>query len=185
MSERSTSIHTVLRLLLRELRQQAGRPHAQITQLLGRTTGSWSKVEGGDADLTLEQLLTVCHACETYPWAVLQTAEEYVQLLTREGWYVARHGAALPKGEDLLSKEADAYYDLLSKYPEAIYRITSWPALVVPRRDQSRDALLGVFRWAIDMYWKSEMTAPQPPIPVTPLTPPAVVERLSNLMRDE
>lgn len=185
VSEKSTSIHTIIRLLLRELRREEGRHQAEVNQLLGRTTASWSKVEAGEADLNLDQLLTVCYVCNVQPWAVLQAARDYAELLNREGWYVAYHGVPLPKGDDMLSKEADAYYALLSKNPEVAYMHYQWRVLDAPRLDQRRDAILGVFRWIVDVHWRADVTAPRPPVPATPLIPPAVLERLTKMNEDE
>lgn len=181
MIEKSTSVQTIIRLLLREVRREQGRNHAEVSQLLGKNSVAWNKVESGDGELSLDHLLTVCHVCGIHAWAVLQAARDYSELLNKHNWYVAWHGSALAKADDLLSKEAELYYDFLSKNPNESYRVNRWRVLDAPRLDQGRDALLGVFRWVTDGYWKAELLAPRPQVEPMPLIPPALAERFSKL----
>ena len=88
------SVHTISRILLRELRQERNVQQAHISQLLGKaSTSSWSKVESGDTFLTLEHLLTACTACQVWPSGFFQTVQNYAALLEQNGWFVASHGS--------------------------------------------------------------------------------------------
>lgn len=161
MNEKSTSFHTICRLLLRELRHERNVQQAYIGQLLGRSTSSWSKVETGDTPLTLDHLLTACTACQVWPSDLFLTAQNYMSLFSQNSWFVASYGVALPKEEDLLSTEADAYYASNaasnSKSPYPVLQ-TPWPfpGSYIP---------LGVFRWALEPEWKAAMSALPPPPP--------------------
>jgi transcriptional regulator with XRE-family HTH domain len=158
--EHSTSFHTIGRLLLRELRYERGVQQAQIGQLLGKSTSSWSKVETGDTPLTLEHLLTACTACQVWPSDLLKTAQDYMTLLVQNGWYVAAHGTALPKEEDLLSVEADAYYAAVASRVQT----PTWgryPVLQTPWPYPGSCVPLDVFRWVLDPAWKAEMSSPR------------------------
>jgi transcriptional regulator with XRE-family HTH domain len=160
MQEKSTSLHTICRLLLRELRSERNVQQAHIGQLLGRSTSSWSKVESGETPLSLEHLLTVCEACRVWPSDLFATAQNYMHLFTQQGWYVATYGAALPKEEDLLSIEADKYYasnnSKVPKLPMLIYPVlqTPWPY------PGCNPAPLSVFQWALDSNSKSMTLVP-------------------------
>jgi transcriptional regulator with XRE-family HTH domain len=167
MEEKSTSFHTILRLLLRELRQQSNVQQAQIGQLLGKSASTWSKVETGETELTLDHVLTVCHACQVLPSALLQTAQNYMSVLNQFKWYVASHGKALEKAEDKLSQEADAYYAFLAKASRPLYGANYLPILSTPWPYLNQYAPLDVFRWATDEVWKNSLTAAQiaPPPP--------------------
>lgn len=159
MNEKSTSFHTVCRLLLRELRLERNVQQAQIGQLLGRSTSAWSKVETGETPLTLDHLLTACTACQVWPSDLFLTAQNYTALLTQNGWYVASHGSPLPKEEDQLSKDGDEYYELVGK----AVRPAQWgrfPVLQTPWPYPGSYVPLEVFRWALDPAWKAAMLSP-------------------------
>jgi transcriptional regulator with XRE-family HTH domain len=184
MIEKCTSFHTILRLLLRELRDEFRVSQAHINQLLGRSAVPWGKVETGDADVALEHLLTVCHVCNVRPSTLLQVAEEYVLLLEKDGWYVACHGTPLSKDADLLSKEADEYYKWLSGSP-LIYRIRTWSVLSSPQPHRNREHLLDVIRWSIDRYWRNDLlTQPIPTLSPPDLVPPAVIKKLKKAIAE-
>ncbi|TXT39950.1 MAG: XRE family transcriptional regulator [Comamonadaceae bacterium] len=164
MAEKSTSFHTVCRLLLRELRQERGVQQAQISQLLGRaSTSSWSKVETGETPLTLDHLLTACTACQVWPSDLFLTAQNYMSLLTQSGWYAAAHGTALSKDDDQLGLAAEAYYAFIASKAQTPswgrFQVlqTPWPysGVCVP---------LDVFRWALDPNWREQQIsfAPKP-----------------------
>ena len=110
MHEKSTSMTTVCRLLLRELRQERNMQQAQIAQMLGKTASTWSKVESGDTPLTLEHLLTACAAMQIWPANFMVTAQNYVALFTQKNWFVSTYGAATPKDEDALWLASDEFY---------------------------------------------------------------------------
>ena len=157
MTEKSTSYHTICRLLLRELRQERTVQQALISQLLGRaSTSSWSKVEAGETPLTLEHLLTACTACQVGLVNFFQTVENYAQLLRQYGWYVAAYGSPLSTDEDLLSREANDYY---STMPRVVQQpgFARFPVLVTPFPYANAVAPLEVFRWAIDPEWKNSV----------------------------
>jgi transcriptional regulator with XRE-family HTH domain len=170
MNEKSTSFHTILRLLLRELRQQCNVQQAQIGQLLGKSASTWSKVENGETELTLDHVLTVCHACQVLPSALLQTAQNYMSLLGQFQWYVASHGKALEKDEDKLSLEADGYYAFMAKKEKPLYFANHFPVLQTPWPYLNHYAPLDVFRWATDEPWKNGLLNPQ----ILPPPPPAL-----------
>ncbi|WP_255017025.1 helix-turn-helix domain-containing protein [Burkholderia glumae] len=154
--EKSTSFHTICRLLLRELRQERNVQQAHIGQLLGKSTSSWSKVETGDTPLSLDHLLTACSACQVWPSNLLEAAQDYMTLLVQNGWYVAGHGAALPKEEDLLSVEADAYYaTAASNVQTPVWG--RYPVLQTPWPYPGSCVPLDVFRWVLDPQWKASM----------------------------
>lgn len=162
-SEKSTTIHTIARLILRELRQERNVQQAQIGQLLGKSTSTWSKVETGDTPLTLEHLLTACTACQVWPSTVLSTTQNYMQLLQQHGWYVASHGGPLPKEEDLLSLYADEFYKFVaSKAQTPSWRV--YPVLQTPWPYPNCCLPLDVFRWALDPAWKEQQLLPAPTI---------------------
>lgn len=158
MKEKSTSFHTVCRLLLRELRQERNVQQAHISQLLGKaSTSSWSKVEAGDTQLTLDHLLTACAACQVWPSNFFHTAQDYMTLLTQNGWYVAPHGSALPKEEDLLSLEADAYYVFIASNGHTpIWG--NFPVLQTPWPHPGSYVPLNVFRWVVDPNWREQVS---------------------------
>ena len=108
--EKSTSMSTICRLLLRELRQERNMQQAQIAQMLGKTASAWSKVESGDTPLSLEHLLTACTAMQVWPANFMQTAQNYVSLLTQNGWFVSSYGAPMPREEDALWQASDNFY---------------------------------------------------------------------------
>jgi transcriptional regulator with XRE-family HTH domain len=168
MEENSTSLHTILRYLLRELRLQQNVQQAQISQLLQRTAGTWSKVESGEQELTLDHILTVCHACQVWPSGVFHTAQEYMGLFNSNGWYVATHGPALPKAEDKLVSRAEEFYkfqDKKKKEEKTPVYMTSWalfPVLQTPYPYPGHLAPLDVFRWALDDAWRQYQLSPPP-----------------------
>lgn len=165
MNEKSTSFHTILRLLLRELRQQCNVQQALIGQLLGKSASTWSKVENGETELTLDHVLTVCHACQVLPSALLQTAQNYMSMLVQCQWYVASHGKALEKAEDRLSLEADGYYAFMAKKEKLPFFPNHFPVLQTPWPYLNHYAPLDVFRWATDEQWKKSLLNPQVSLP--------------------
>jgi transcriptional regulator with XRE-family HTH domain len=171
MQEKSTSFHTIIRVLLRELRQQSNVQQAQIGQLLGKSASTWSKVETGETELTLDHMLTVCHACQVLPSLLLQTAQNYMSVLTQYGWYVASHGKALEKGEDRLAQEADSYYAFLAKPDRPFVFGNHLAVLSTPWPYLNQYAPLDVFRWATDEFWKNSLLNPQ----IAPPPPPYVI----------
>lgn len=166
MEEKSTSLHTILRYLLRELRMQQNVQNAQISQLLGRASGTWSKVENGEQELSLDHVLTACQACQVWPSAVFHTAQEYMGLFSNYGWYVATHGSALPRAEDKLIALADEFYTFQAKKFKEEKRpphVSSWgiyPVLQTPYPYPGHTAPLDVFRWALDEMWRESQLNP-------------------------
>jgi transcriptional regulator with XRE-family HTH domain len=157
--EKSTSYYTIIRILLRELRIERKVHQAQICQLLGITgiTGStWSKVESGEIQLTLEHVLTACFACHVLPSELFQTAQNYQNLLCNHGWYVAAHGSALPKEEDKLSIDANAYYSFIYKNSFKRSWLPCYEVLQTPWPSFNTCAPLDVFRWILDPVWRNQ-----------------------------
>lgn len=155
MSEKSTSFHTVCRLLLKEIRIEKGVTQAHISQLLGRaSTSSWSKVESGETPLTLDHILTVCTACQTWPSALFLTAQNYMSVFTQNGWYVAAHGSTLVKEDDALGIAADQYYSLSSSSKVQTPNLGRFQVLQTPWPYPGFYAPLDVFRWALDQHWR-------------------------------
>ena len=182
MQEKSTSFHTILRILLRELRQQSNVQQAQIGQLLGKSASTWSKVETGETELTLDHVLTVCHACQVLPSVLLQTAQNYMSVLTQFGWYVASHGKALDKAEDRLAQEADTYYAFVARPDRSVIFGNIVHVLSTPWPYLNQYSPIDVFRWATDEVWKAGLlkaqTAPPPPHQVAP--PPSSLAGLAG-----
>lgn len=160
MVEKSTSFHTISRLLLRELRQERSVQQAQISQLLGRaSTSSWSKVEAGDTPLTLEHITTACSVFQIWPSDLFQAVQSYVMLMTQNGWYVAVYGSPLSKDDDQLSVDANAYYAFIASKAH----IPTWrrfPVLQTPWPYPGSYEPLDVFRWVLDPTWKEQVLAP-------------------------
>lgn len=156
--EKSTSIHTICRILMKELRQERNVQQAQISQLLGKSVSSWSKVESGDIPMTFDHLVTACAACQVWPAELLLATQNYMSLLIQSQWFVAAYGSAMSKEEDLLASEADAYYALVGSRPQT----PSWgrfPVLQTPWPYPNNCVPLDVFRWALDPEFKRQMTA--------------------------
>lgn len=154
MSEKSTSVHTISRILLRELRQERNVQQAHISQLLGKaSTSSWSKVESGDTPLTLEHLLTACTACQVWPSDFFQTVQNYAALLEQNGWFVASHGSPLPREEDCLSIEASNYYAATANRSQAMWRRFS--VLQTPWPFYGSCEPIDVFKWVLDPSWRT------------------------------
>lgn len=161
MKEKSTSLQTICRLILKELRLERNVQQAQISQLLGKaSTSAWSKVEAGDTQLTLDHLLTACAACQVWPSDFFHTAQNYMTLLIQNGWYVAAHGSSLPKEEDLLAFEADAYYAFLASRGQT-HTWRHFPVLQTPWPYPGSCVPLDVFRWVIDPNWRDQEPFPQ------------------------
>jgi transcriptional regulator with XRE-family HTH domain len=160
MSEKSTSFHTICRLLLRELRQERNVQQAYISQLLGKaSTSSWSKVEAGDTPLTLDHLLSACTACQVWPSDFFQTVQNYATLMAQHGWYVAAHGSPLSKDEDQLGIEANAYYASIgSKAQLPTWRRFS--VLQTPWPYSGSCEPIDVFRWVLDPSWREQVSLP-------------------------
>lgn len=169
--EKSTSIHTIIRILLKELRLERQVQQAQIGVLLGKSASVWSKVESGESELSLDHLVTGCTACQAWPSDLLQTAQNYMTLLQQYGWFVASHGSALPKSEDLLSIAADEYYSFVAKNRSPVPTFSRYQVLQTPWPWPQHYAPLDVFRWATDDVWKTTLLSPQipPPPPPAPL----------------
>jgi transcriptional regulator with XRE-family HTH domain len=165
MQEKSTSFHTILRILLRELRQNSNVQQAQIGQLLGKSASTWSKVETGETELTLDHVLTVCHACQVLPSVLLQTAQNYMSVFTQFGWYVAGHGKALEKTEDKLALEADNFYAFVARPIRPVIYGNTIPVLATPWPYLNQYSPIDVFRWATDEVWKNGLLQ-------TPIIPP-------------
>lgn len=148
--EKSTTFHTICRILLRELRQERGIQQAQICQMLGRvSTSTWSKVESGDTPLTLEHLLTACSACQVWPSDLFVTAQNYMSLLQQNNWFVAGYGNPQAKEDDLLSQRADEFYSShLSKIPSASWN--RYPILQTPWPYPGMFAPIEVIRWTLE-----------------------------------
>lgn len=155
MTEKSTSFHTICRLLLRELRVEKGVTQAHISQLLGKaSTSSWSKVESGETPLTLEHLLTVCTACQIWPANFFGTAQNYMALLNQNGWYVAAYGSPLSKEDDQLGAAADEYYSVSASSRAQAPNMGMFQVLQTPWPYSGLYAPLNVFRWALDPQWR-------------------------------
>jgi transcriptional regulator with XRE-family HTH domain len=161
MSEKSTSVHTVARLLLRELRQERNVQQAHISHLLGKaSTSSWSKVESGDTPLTLEHLLTACTACQVWTSDFFQTVQNYTALLEQNGWFVAAHGNPLPKEEDHLSIETANYYAATANKPQNTWRRFS--VLQTPWPFSGSCEPIDVFKWVLDPSWRATAMTQMP-----------------------
>lgn len=158
--EKSTCFHTICRLLLKELRQERNIQQAHISQLLARSPSSWSKVETGETPLSLDHLLTACTACQVWPSALFQTAQNYMALLNQHGWYVAVHGTPLNKEEDLLSLLADQYY----ASPASVQQFQLYPILQTPWPYAGVFVPLNVFKWAIDPQFRQNISASPTPL---------------------
>lgn len=155
MTEKSTSFHTICRLLLRELRVEKGVTQAHISQLLGKaSTSSWSKVESGETPLTLEHLLTVCTACQIWPANFFVTAQNYMALLNQNGWFVAAYGSPLSKEDDYLSAAADEYYSVSASSRAQAPNMGMFQVLQTPWPYSGYYAPLNVFHWALDNQWR-------------------------------
>lgn len=164
MSEKSTSVHTISRLLLRELRQERNVQQAHISHLLGKaSTSSWSKVESGDTPLTLEHLLTACTAYQIWPSDFFQTVQNYTALLEQNGWFVAVNGSPLPKEEDHLSIEAANYYAATANKAQAMWRRFS--VLQTPWPFYGSCEPIDVFKWVLDPSWRTVVAVEAPSRP--------------------
>lgn len=131
MAEKSTSMATISRLIIRELRQESNVQQAQIAVLMGKTPSAWSKVESGETPLTLDHLFSACTAMNIWPTAVLQTVQNYVALFSLNGWYVSPHGASTTKVDDALWVASDEFYAATVNQPKALLGFsilqTPWP----------------------------------------------------------
>lgn len=155
MNEKNTSFHTICRLLLKELRVERGITQAHVSQLLGMaSTSSWSKVESGEATLTLEHILTACSACQVWPAEFFATAQNYMALFSQNGWYVAFHGSPLSKEDDQLSTSANEYYAAVAATNAQVPNVGMYPILRTPWPFQGVYAPLSVFLWALDFQWQ-------------------------------
>ncbi|MYN39175.1 helix-turn-helix domain-containing protein [Duganella sp. FT109W] len=155
--EKGTSVHTISRILLRELRQERNIQQAHISHLLGKaSTSSWSKVESGDTPLTLEHLLTACTACQVWPSEFFKTVQDYTALLEQHGWFVAAHGSPLPKEEDHLSMAAANYYAATSNKAQSTWRHFS--VLQTPWPFYGSCEPIDVFKWVLDPNWREVAT---------------------------
>lgn len=110
MTEKSTSMSTVCRLIIKELRLERGLHQAHIASAMGKSASAWSKTEAGDTPLTLDHFFAACYALNVWPTAVLTTVQNYVSLLNFNGWFVSPHGFATEKTDDALWIASDEFY---------------------------------------------------------------------------
>jgi len=131
MVEKSASMATIFRLLIKELRQERNIQQAQIAQLLGKTASTWSKVESGETPLTLEHILTACAVMQIWPAQLMTTTQNYVSLFQQKSWFVSTYGAPLPKEEDALWLASEVFYSGANTVPApprtAPVLNTPWP----------------------------------------------------------
>lgn len=161
MQEKSTSVHTILRLVIRELRQQLNIQQAHLGQLLGKSSSTWSKVESGEQVLSLDHLFTVCHAMQVPPAAVMQTTQNYIAALVQLGWYVATHGKPLENADDKLAQDAESFYAFMANPEKPMFFANAYPVLSTPWPYMNHFMPIDVIRWATDESWRASLENPQ------------------------
>jgi len=169
--EKCTTLHTIIRITLKELRLQRQVQQAQINVALGKTGSTWSKVENAESDLSLDHLLTACQVCQVWPSDLLQTAQTYMNVFQQCGWFVSTNQSALPKADDLLSKMADEFYAFQAKNSSPMPAWGGFQVLQTPWPYANHYAPLDVFRWATDDNWRSTKLQPNIPPPPPPAPP--------------
>lgn len=158
--EKSTSFHTICRLLLKELRQERNVYQAQISQRLNEAPSAWLKVEDGSTKLKLEHILAACTVFDILPSEFFHTAEKYFDLLEDYDWFVAKFGLEMPKSDDLLWQESDKYYaQLTGANPPARSRFDHSDVLNSPGHNNFY-CPLPVFDWAINAHTRPPMPNP-------------------------
>lgn len=83
--KRATLYRVVVGQVLALHRVRRGAGQAELAMRLGLTQGSWSRIERGEAELTVERLRKVGRVLDVCPAAVLDQAEDAVLALETVG----------------------------------------------------------------------------------------------------
>jgi len=128
MSEKNTSFQTICRVLLHEMRLYSNTHQAHLAKVMGlSSSSSWSKVESGDVQLTLEHIVAVCSSCNIALSNFFFVAHNYMNLLTQNNWYVSYTGLPIAKEDDHLDRMTKEYNKLERvHYPPQDIFITPW-----------------------------------------------------------
>jgi transcriptional regulator with XRE-family HTH domain len=158
-----TSFLSITLLLLKELRLERNVHQAQVAEGCGKTPSSWTKIETGKAQFSMENFFKVCRVLSVTPSSVLTTAERYAALLSQNGWAVLTQ--QLEFGDDLLLNDAQDYY-LTSGYRNRVLP-QSWSQNIsvlngpVYNLDGTIN-LIDVFRFSLDEQFKKEQIEYKP-----------------------
>lgn len=104
----ATTYSAVVGQIVMKLREAKGLRQVDLAAALGVHQGTWSKVERGACGFTLEQLGVVARFLGTKPGALLQEADDSVDMLERDGVKVhaVRDGADVDTRSVLISAAA-------------------------------------------------------------------------------
>jgi len=146
---RNTTLSTIARIILQELRTDHNISQVMASSHLGLSSGSsWSKVESGDTPLSLEHILTICSMCHVLPSVFFNTVQNYVILLSQNNWFVEVGGKGIAKEDDDLGKLAKQFYSQrgTQRFTDPFQNST----LLTPWLSDGRYSSLLVFDYAIN-----------------------------------
>jgi transcriptional regulator with XRE-family HTH domain len=78
----------VVGAVLAKLREQKGLQQSQVAAAIQVSQSTWSRIERGDAVLTLEQLAAAARVLQTTPQAILGHADRAVEHMKQRGIHV-------------------------------------------------------------------------------------------------
>lgn len=84
-----TKYSTLALLVLKELRAIKTIPHAVIAEAIGKTPSAWSKIENGQAQLTVNAIYGACDRLSISPSDFFDLTDRAAQILSNDGWFIS------------------------------------------------------------------------------------------------
>lgn len=111
MAEQSNNatFSTVLLLVLKELRLEAGVHQGHVAAQAGKTPSAWTKIENGQSPLTADSIFGACAALSVLPSYVMSLVERVIPIFNQHDWYFQTQ--TLDDGEDDLLRLMSAYFN--------------------------------------------------------------------------
>jgi DNA-binding XRE family transcriptional regulator len=150
---KETSLTSICLVLLREVRMEQGYRQAYLASWVGKTTGTWTKIEAGTNPLQLNVLFHICTCMRITPSHVLATAERYAVVLSQNGWSILT--SHLPSKKDSLLRLAQQYWALPARSRGLTSRRGSVLDGPLYGGNPHEVPLPAVFRFALDPVYRA------------------------------
>lgn len=105
----NSNLSTLFLMTLKDIRLERGVHQGVISQQVGKTPSAWTKVENGQARLTIDAMLGAASALQMNPTNLILLVERIFPYFSQAGWFF--HTAELDPSEDDLIRLMGEYYN--------------------------------------------------------------------------
>ena len=86
--EKVTTVNTIISLLLKQARENAGLSQTDISKRLNITSAGWGKIEKGQSSISVDNLFASCRELGISPEVLIRKAEKLSKELKSDGWHI-------------------------------------------------------------------------------------------------